>query len=345
MSLAGPTSSEDNTWPRSRVLVTGGAGFIGSAIVWGLNQRGCTGVVIADRADRADRRHNLRCLRFTDYIPADTLLERLTSGSLGKFDYAFHLGACSSTTETNAGYLRSNNFEYSRDLAAWALASGARFVYASSAATYGGQPGGDDRHPRAIENLRPLNPYGQSKQAMDLHALRHGWLDRIVALKYFNVFGPNEGHKGDMRSMVNKSFDRVRNGQALHLFRSHRPDYQDGEQKRDFLYVKDAVAMTLFLAATPSAHGIFNIGSGEAHSWNEVARALFAALGRPPRIEYVEMPEAIRAQYQYFTQADISKLRAAGYDRPVTPLDEAVRDYVVNYLLPGKSLGEVPAST
>jgi ADP-L-glycero-D-manno-heptose 6-epimerase len=340
MSPSGARDNEHNVWPRSRVLVTGGAGFIGSALVWGLNQRGCTDVVIADRAGRADRQQNLRCLRFSEYVPAETLLARLSSGSLGKFNCALHLGACSSTTETDADYLRSNNFEFSRDLAAWALAAGVRFVYASSAATYGNQPGGDDRDPRALENLQPLNPYGRSKQAMDLHAWRAGWLDRVVALKYFNVFGPNEGHKGDMRSMVNKSFEQARRGGVLHLFKSYRPDYRDGEQKRDFLYVKDAVAMTLHLAATPSARGVFNIGSGHAHSWNEMARALFAALDLPPRIEYIEMPAAIREQYQYFTQADIGKLRDAGYDRAITPLGEAVRDYVLNYLLPGKSLGE-----
>jgi len=341
--MTAPADKENSAWPRSRVLVTGGAGFIGSALVWGLNQRGCADVVIADRASRADRQHNLRCLRFGEFIDAQTLLARLAAGSLGKFDYAFHFGACSSTTETDTDYLRRNNFEFSRDLAAWAISSGVRFLYASSAATYGDLPGGDDRDPRALENLRPLNPYGQSKHAMDLHAWRQGWLERIVALKYFNVFGPNEAHKGDMRSMVHKSFEAVRQNGAVQLFKSHRPEYQDGGQQRDFLYVKDAVAMTLYLAATPSANGIFNVGSGQAHSWNELARALFAALNLPPRIEYIEMPDAIREHYQYFTQADIGKLRAAGYDRAITPLDAAVRDYVVNYLVPGKSLGEAPA--
>jgi ADP-L-glycero-D-manno-heptose 6-epimerase len=337
-------STSDKTsgvWPRSRVLVTGGAGFIGSALVWELNRLGCEDVVIVDRVGRADRPDILRGLRFSEYVLADALLMRLATGSLGKFDYVLHLGACASTTETDVDYLRFNNFEFSRDLAAWALRAGVRFVYASSAATYGNQPGGDDRDLSIIERLRPLNPYGESKQAMDLHAWRHGWFERIVALKYFNVFGPNENHKGDMRSMVNKSFEQARRNGVLHLFKSYRPEYKDGEQKRDFLYVKDAVAMTLHLAAAPSAQGIFNIGSGQAHSWNELAGALFAALGLPPRIEYIEMPASIRGQYQYLTQADIGKLRASGYDRPITPLGEAVRDYIVNYLLPGKSLGEV----
>jgi ADP-L-glycero-D-manno-heptose 6-epimerase len=337
--------NDSHIWARSRVLVTGGAGFIGSAIVWGLNQRGCTDIVIADRAPQAERQDNLRCLRFVDYVSPNDLLGKLTDGSLGPFRFVFHLGACSSTTETDAAYLRRNNFEFSRDLAAWALLAGVRFLYASSAATYGDQPGGDDRDLRALECLRPLNAYGGSKQDMDLHAWRHGWLDRIVGLKYFNVFGPNENHKGDMRSMVNKTFEQVRRSGVLHLFKSYRPEYQDGEQKRDFLYVTDAVDMTLHLAETPSATGIFNIGSGQARSWNELGRALFAALGLPSRIEYIEMPLEIREQYQYFTQADIGKLRDTGYDRPITPLDDAVRDYVVNYLLPGKSLGEGPPAS
>ena len=180
---------------------------------------------------------------------------------------------------------------------------------------------------------------------MDLHAWREGWLDRIVGLKYFNVFGPNEKHKGDMRSLVCKSYAEVLKTGVIQLFKSYRPQYRDGEQRRDFLYVKDAVAMTLHLAANPAANGIFNIGSGEARTWNDLARAVFAALGREPRIEYIDMPETIRDKYQYFTQADVRKLLSTGYDSPITSLEDAVRDYVVNYLVPGRTIGASVAQT
>ena len=323
------------------MLVTGGGGFIGSALVWELNGRGCTDVVIADSAPEAERRRYLRHLVFADYIEPGQTLSWLTAGQLGRFDCVFHLGACSSTTETNREYLYRNNYEFSRDLAAWALAAGTRFVYASSAATYGdGSAGMEDASPENLEQLKPLNLYGESKHLMDLHAWREGWLERAVALKYFNVFGPNEEHKGDMRSVVNKSFAQALQTGVIRLFRSYRPEYADGEQRRDFLYVKDAARMTLHLAENRKAAGIFNIGSGKAHTWNELAEAICSALGRETRIEYIEMPEAIRDKYQYFTEAKIEKLRSAGYAQPITPLKEAVRDYVQNYLVPGKTLGE-----
>jgi ADP-L-glycero-D-manno-heptose 6-epimerase len=328
-SIANP-----NQWPDRRVLVTGAAGFIGSVLVWELNRRGCSNIVIADFDAEGEKRRNLAGLQYEEYVGAGVLLPHLSSGSLGKLDCVFHLGACSSTTETNEEYLRKNNFEYSRDLAGWALREGVRFVYASSAATYGdGSAGMDDMDPRQLERLRPLNLYGQSKQWMDVHAWKHGWLDRVVALKYFNVFGPNENHKGDMRSVVCKSYAQVVETGTIQLFKSYRPEFRDGEQRRDFLYVKDAVSMTLHLAANPAANGIFNIGSGQMHTWNQLARAVFAALNREPRIEYIEMPVAIRDKYQYSTQADIRKLLSTGYSAPITPLEDAVRDYLVKYLV------------
>ena len=330
----------NENWKGKRVIVTGGAGFIGSVLVWELNRRGCSQVVIADyRADR-EKSANLTGLRYAEIIEPAELSAWLSSGSMGKIDCIFHLGACSSTTETNEKYLRENNYQYSRNLADWALGTGVRFVYASSAATYGdGSAGMDDSDPGQLERLRPLNLYGQSKQWMDLHAWREGWLNRIVGLKYFNVFGPNENHKGDMRSLVCKSYTEALKTGVIQLFKSYRPQYRDGEQRRDFLYVKDAVAMTLHLAANPAANGVFNIGSGAARTWNDLARAVLAALGREPHIEYIDMPESIRDKYQYFTQANVEKLRGAGYDQPITSLEDAVRDYVVNYLLPGRTVG------
>ena len=325
-----------------RVLVTGGAGFIGSALVWALNQRGHRDIVIADFRGAGEKDRNLAGLKFADYIEADVLRSRLNNpGSLGRFAAIFHLGACSSTTETNAAYLRDNNFAYTRDLAAWALAADTRFIYASSAATYGDGARGMDDKDEDLGRLHPLNPYGDSKQQFDLHAQREGWLTRIVGLKYFNVFGPNEDHKGEMRSLVHKAYQQILATGQVRLFKSARPDYKDGEQMRDFLYVKDAVDMTLhFAEGGVAAGGLFNLGSGRASTWLTLVHAIFAALDRAPRIEFVPMPAALREQYQYFTQADTGKLRASGYARPPTPLPEAVRDYVRNYLVPGKRLGE-----
>ena len=227
------------------------------------------------------------------------------------------MGACSSTTETNASFLIRNNYEFTKDLATWALGEKTRFVYASSAATYGDGSAGMDDDDSKLGELRPLNMYGYSKQLFDLYAKRAGFLNQTVGLKYFNVFGPNEDHKGDMRSLVHKSTAQVQAGGVIRLYKSYRSDFRDGEQKRDFLYVKDAVAMTLHLAATKKAGGLFNIGCGRARTWLDLAHAVFAALKRKPKIEFIEMPEAIRDKYQYFTQANLSRLRAAGYTAPV----------------------------
>lgn len=326
-----------------RVLVTGGAGFIGSALVWGLNARGTDAITIADRLGSTDKWRNLAPLRFEDYLEADDLLPRLESGALGEFSLVLHMGACSSTLERDASFLARNNFEFTKVLAHWALAHDARFVYASSAATYGDGTAGmsdDVRGADALAALRPLNPYGYSKQLFDQYALSHGTLDRMVGLKFFNVFGPNEGHKGEMRSLVQKAYEQIRDTGRVRLFKSYRPEYGDGEQRRDFVYVKDVVEMTLHLASTPSAAGLYNVGSGEAHSWLELAGALFAAMGREPEIEFIEMPEAMRGRYQYYTRADISRLRATGYESPTTPLDAAVADYVTRYLDPDHRLGD-----
>jgi len=329
-----------------RVLVTGGAGFIGSALVWALNQRGNHNVIIADRLGSDTKWRNLTALRFHDYIDGLDLLERLNKRpqDLGRVDLVLHLGACSATTEADCDYLMRNNVGYSRDLAAWALHHGARFVYASSAATYGdGARGMDDSDPD-IGRLRPLNMYGYSKQLFDLMARDRGWHDHVAGLKYFNVFGPNEDHKADMRSVVHKAFHQIRDQGEVTLFRSHRPDFNDGEQRRDFLYVKDAVRMTLHLADQPSANGLFNLGAGVARTWLDLARAIFAALGLEPNIRFVDMPEGLRDKYQYHTCAELGRLRGAGYPDEITSLEDAVSDYVTNYLAHDRRLGDEPSA-
>jgi ADP-L-glycero-D-manno-heptose 6-epimerase len=327
----------------NNILITGGAGFIGSALVWELNRRGCENIVVCDRLSTDEKWKNLVPLKFADYIDGNDLLQAVqhAPAKLGRFDHVLHLGACSATTERDADFLMRNNYEFTKQLCQWSLANQTRFVYASSAATYGdGAHGMDDQMPD-IHALRPLNMYGYSKH---LHAKREGWLPSIVGLKYFNVYGPNEDHKADMRSLVHKACGQILATGKVQLFKSHRPDYKDGEQMRDFLYVKDAIRMTLHLAETPSAGGLFNLGSGKAHTWVELATAIFTALGKQPNIEFIDMPEHLQSKYQYYTCADIAKLRASGFTQEITALTEAVRDYVQGYLVTDKRLGDEAAS-
>lgn len=320
-----------------KIIVTGGAGFIGSAVVWRLNELGEDNILIVDRLDETDKWKNLAPLKYADYLDADDFLDELYGFKNARA--VIHLGACSSTTERDSAYLMRNNYEYTRDLAEWSAENDIKFIYASSAATYGDGSAGMEDGTEDLSRLRPLNMYGYSKHLFDQYARRKGLFDRVVGLKYFNVFGPNENHKGDMRSLVNKAFAQIRETGRLKLFKSHHPDYKDGEFGRDFVYVKDAVEMTLhFLDRTDG--GLFNVGAGQMHTWNELAGAIFAALGKPPDIEYIDMPEELRDRYQYRTEANISGLRSTGYENEVTALNEAVADYVRNYLVPGKHLGD-----
>ncbi len=319
------------------MIVTGGAGFIGSAVVWRLNELGYDDILIVDRMDDTDKWKNLSPLKFADYVDADDFIEDV--GGFADATTIFHLGACSSTTETDADYMIRNNYQYTKDLAEFAVANDIRFIYASSAATYGDGSAGMEDGTDLLDKLRPLNVYGFSKHLSDQYAVRTGMSEKIVGLKYFNVFGPNENHKGDMRSLVNKAFDQINQTGKLQLFKSANPAYTDGEFGRDFIYVKDAVDMTLHFMES-SVGGLFNVGSGRMNTWNALADAIFKALDIPKNVEYIAMPEHLRDRYQYHTQADLSRIRGAGYERETTPLIAAVEDYVKSYLLPGKFLGD-----
>jgi len=313
------------------IIVTGGAGFIGSCIVARLNSLGHNDLIIVDHFDGPGdlKRRNIENKRYCQYLDKAEFLDQVKNGRLpGSVRAVIHMGACSSTTGTDPDYYEHNNFQYTRHLADWCIRHGIPFIYASSAATYGDGSQGYADDESSLNSLQPLNLYGWSKHKFDLWVMDQGLREHVVGLKFFNVFGPNEYHKGAMRSVVNKAYPGVASDGVIRLFKSHHPDYADGEQKRDFIYVQDAVNVVMFFMDHPEIHGIYNVGTGQARSWNDLARALFSAVGKPPDIQYVVMPEHLKDRYQYFTQATVEKLRSVGFDHPWASLEDAVRDYV-----------------
>ena len=311
------------------IVVTGGAGFIGSAFVWKLNELGMEDIVVVDELGHDDKWRNLVNRRYVDYLHKDAFLDLVMDDAV-PFDVeaVVHMGACSSTTETDADYLMENNYRYTLTLCSWALDKGARFINASSAATYGDGSLGFSDDNALTPVLRPLNMYGYSKQLFDVWSLKYGLAGRIASLKFFNVFGPNEYHKGDMMSVVCKAHAQIRETGRLKLFKSYLDDYPDGGQMRDFVYVKDCVEVMVWLLEHTEVNGIFNVGTGKARTWNDLAGAVFAAMGKEAAIDYIEMPEQLRGKYQYFTQAEMDKLKKAGCPVEFSSLEDSVADYV-----------------
>lgn len=314
-------------------IVTGGAGFIGSAMIWKLNQMGIDDILVVDNLASTDKWKNLVNLRYADYLHRDRFL-KMVAGDNDPFGVTaiVHMGACSSTTELDADFLMENNTRYTQVLCSYALKNGARFLNASSAATYGGGEFGFADDHAGLRMLKPLNMYGYSKHLFDLWAQRAGVLDRIACIKFFNVFGPNEYHKGDMKSVICKAYAQILDSGQMRLFRSYRPEYPDGGQMRDFVYIKDCVDILWWLLEHPEANGVINVGTGIARTWNDLARAVFLAMGKEPDITYIDMPESIRDKYQYLTRAEMGKLRTLGYSAEFSSLEDAVKDYVTGYL-------------
>lgn len=319
------------------IVITGGAGFIGSCLVRYLNDQGINNILIVDDLGRTEKWKNLVGKKFIDVIPKGQLFNFLV-GNESQIEAFVHLGACSNTMETDASYLLENNYRYSVRLAEYALQNGIRFVYASSAATYGDGARGFVDDEKDLFSLQPLNMYGFSKQIFDQWAFSENVLDKIVGLKFFNVFGPNEAHKGAMASAITRMIPQILRGGSVRLFKSSEPDkFADGEQKRDFIYIKDVVRM-IYAFLINDANGIYNIGSGRATSWNELARAVFDALNQKQNIEYIDMPKELLNKYQNYSRADMQKTAHVlqGVEQ-CSNIDDSVLDYVRNYLLEGKT--------
>lgn len=321
------------------IVVTGGAGFIGSAFLHRLNQEECDEILVVDNLGKSSKWLNILGKKYLNYIHKDAFLDVLESGKLrGQLNAVVHMGACSSTTETDADYLMQNNVHYSRRLAEYCLEQSIRFVYASSAAVYGDGTQGYSDDLEKSDSYRPLNRYGYSKQLFDRWVIESKAVEQVVGLRFFNVYGPNEQHKGGMKSVVHKAFHQMKEQGEVKLFKSYRDDYADGDQKRDFIYVKDCAEILWWLLNHSKTNGIFNVGTGRARSWNDLAKAVCQALGEEPKISYIDMPDELRGQYQYFTEADLTNLEESGCPPPETTLEEGVKDYVQNYLSKGQSL-------
>ncbi|RAP34479.1 ADP-glyceromanno-heptose 6-epimerase [Candidatus Marinamargulisbacteria bacterium SCGC AG-439-L15] len=319
------------------IIVTGGAGLIGSAIIYTLNKAGYTDILVVDNLNHPLKEKNLEALTFKDYLDKKAFIQQVDSGSWTQaLDGIIHMGACSSTTEEDMDYLMSNNVNYSKSLAKLTFEKQCRFIYASSAATYGDGKLGFDDDPTNIPNLTPINKYGTSKQLFDQWILENKLENKVVGLKFFNVFGPNEYHKGSMQSVVCKAVDQIKDSGILKLFKSYHPDYPDGGQCRDFIYVKDCAKVATYLFNTPTINGIYNLGTGKANTWNDLGNAVFSAMDIKSKIEYIEMPQNLINQYQYFTEAKMQRL-SAQLPFQMTPLKEAVKDYVTHYLLNEKA--------
>lgn len=315
------------------IIVTGGAGFIGSAFIAHLNAQGIKDIIVVDNLGSSEKWKNLSNKQFLQYQHKDDFLSWIkVRKNLRGVSSIIHLGACSTTTQRDVDYLYRNNVNYTKTLAEVALEREIRFIYASSAATYGDGAQGYLDDESVIEKLQPLNPYGFSKQVFDLHAKNQKWLKKICGLKFFNVYGPNEYHKTGQHSVVLSAYRQVKNTGSVKLFKSYRDGIAHGEQQRDFVYVKDLCAIMHWLLSKPKVNGIFNIGSGKARSFNDLAKATFASLRKAENIEYVEMPAALQNQYQYFTEASMQKLIKAGYKGQLTSLENGVKDYITKYL-------------
>jgi ADP-L-glycero-D-manno-heptose 6-epimerase len=317
---------------KSLYVITGGAGFIGSALLWKFNSMGIENVIIVDEPASPEKLKNIENNRFIDYLDKDEFLElaknnRLPSG----IDTIMHLGACTTTTERDEQYLMDNNYHYSRILSESASRNGIRFIYTSSGATYGdGQLGFSDDD-RSTSNLRPLNAYGYSKHKFDLWVLRE-MRQQVLGIKLFNVFGPNEYHKAEMSSVAYQAFQQIKKTKKVRLFKSYKSEYNDGMQMRDFIYVKDCIEILWQLFEKRTVAGLYNVGTGEALTWKELVTAIFSAMNIEPQIEYIEMPLEVRDHYQYFTEAKLDKLQSTGCTVPFHSIEEATKDYVLNYL-------------